>query len=87
MLTLDRLPVHRSADRTCRHGLPRSGLLHPLLGILGLVLAPLCVLGSLEFVGPFEPRGWKPAGTLVPLANIGWSRWLPALEIGFLVTA
>jgi hypothetical protein len=31
-------------------------LLHPLLGIAGLLLAPLFVLGSLEFVGPFEPR-------------------------------
>ena len=45
------------------------------------------MLGSLEFVGPFEPRGWKPAGTLVPLAYIGWSLWLLALGIGLLVTA
>ena len=44
-------------------------------------------LGSLEFVGPFEPRGWKPAGTLVPLADIGWSLWLLALGVGLLVTA
>ena len=35
----------------------QSDLLHPLLGIAGLLLAPLFVLGSLEFVGPFEPRG------------------------------
>jgi hypothetical protein len=62
-------------------------LLHPLLGIAGLLLAPLFVLGSLEFVGPFEPRGWKPAGTLVPLADIGWSLWLLALGVGLLVTA
>jgi hypothetical protein len=46
-----------------------------------------CPLGSLEFVGPFEPGGWKLAGTLVPLAYIGWSLWLLALGIGFLVTA
>jgi hypothetical protein len=45
------------------------------------------VLGSLEFVGPFEVRGWKLAGTLVPLAYIGWSAWLLALGIGLLVTA
>ena len=33
-----------------------------------------------------EPPGWKPAGTLVPLAYIGWSLWLLALGIGLLVT-
>src|SRR5919109_1407638 len=51
----------------------QSDLLHPLFGIVGLLLAPLFALGSLEFVGPFEPRGWKLAGTLVPFAYIGWS--------------
>ena len=65
----------------------QSHLLHPLFGIVGLVLAPLFVLGSLEFVGPFEPGGWKLAGTLIPLAYIGWSIWLLALGIGLLITA
>jgi Domain of unknown function (DUF4386) len=65
----------------------QSELLPPLFGIVGLVLAPLFVLGSLEFVGPFEVRGWKLAGTLVPLAYIGWSIWLLALGIGLLLTA
>jgi hypothetical protein len=65
----------------------QSNLPHPLFGIVGLVLAPLFVLGSLEFVGPFEPGGWRLAGTLVPLAYIGWSLWLLALGIAFLVTA
>jgi Domain of unknown function (DUF4386) len=65
----------------------QSDLLHPLFGIVGLLLAPLFAVGSLEFVGPFEPGGWKLAGTLVPLAYIGWSLWLLALGIGLLVTA
>jgi hypothetical protein len=65
----------------------QSDLLHPLFGIIGLVLAPLFVLSSLEFVGPFEPGGWKLAGTLVPFAYIGWSVWLLALGIGLLATA
>jgi hypothetical protein len=65
----------------------QAALLHPLFGVAGLVLAPLFVLGSLEFVGGFEPRGWKLAGTLVPLAYIGWSVWLLAIGIGLLVTA
>jgi hypothetical protein len=29
----------------------------PAVGIAELLLAPLFVLGLLEFVGPFEPRG------------------------------
>jgi hypothetical protein len=65
----------------------QSDLLHPLTGIVGLVLAPLFVLGSMEFVGSFEVRGWKLAGTLVPFAYIGWSVWLLALGIGLLITA
>ena len=65
----------------------QSEVLHPLLGVVGLGLAPLFVLGSLEFVGGFEPRGWKLAGTLVPLAYIGWSIWLLALGTGLLITA
>ena len=65
----------------------QSDLLHPLFGVVGLLLAPLFVLGSLEFVGPFEVRGWKLAGTLVPFAYIGWSVWLLALGIGLLITA
>jgi Domain of unknown function (DUF4386) len=65
----------------------QSDLLHPLFGIVGLLLAPLFVLGSLEFVGPSESSGWKLAGTLVPFAYIGWSVWLLALGISLLVTA
>ena len=65
----------------------QSDVLHPLFGVVGLVLAPLFVLGSLEFVGGFELRGWKLAGGLVPLAYIGWSVWLLVLGIGLLVTA
>jgi hypothetical protein len=65
----------------------QSGVLHPLFGVAGLLLAPLFVVGSLEFVGPFEARGWTLAGGLVPPAYIGWSIWLLALGIGLLITA
>jgi hypothetical protein len=65
----------------------QSAVLHPLFGVVGLGLAPLFVLGSLEFVGPFEVRGWRLAGTLAPFAYIGWSVWLLALGIGLLITA
>jgi hypothetical protein len=65
----------------------QSDVLDPLFGIVGLVLALLFVVSSLEFVGPFEPHGWKLAGTLVPLAHVGWSVWLLALGISLLVPA
>ena len=71
-------PASRSSSPTC---------CTPLFGVVGLVLAPLFVLGSLEFVGPFEVRDWKLTGTLVPFAYIGWSIWLLALGSGLLITA
>ena len=40
--------------------------------MIGLLL----ILGSLEFVGPFEESGWTIAAMIVPLAYIGWSLWL-----------
>jgi hypothetical protein len=36
--------------------------------------------------GTWWSPGYKPAGTLVPVAYIGWPLWLLALGIGFLVT-
>jgi hypothetical protein len=33
-----------------------------------------------------EPRGWKLAGTILPLAYIGWSAWLLVLGIAFLIS-
>ena len=42
----------------------------------GVVIGILLVVGSLEFVGPFEERGWKLAGTVVPIAYVAWSLWL-----------
>ena len=65
----------------------QSDVLPPVFGIIGLVLAPLFVLGSLQFVGPFEPSGWSIAGSVIPLAYIGWSLWLLALGICLFITA
>jgi hypothetical protein len=65
----------------------QSDLLHGAFGVIGLVLAPLFLVGSMEFVGANEKEGWKFAGTLVPIAYIGWSLWLLALGIALLVTS
>ena len=47
----------------------QSDLLPPLFGIAGLLLAPLFVVDSLEFVGPLEPRGLE-AGRHVGAAGL-----------------
>lgn len=63
----------------------QSDVMHPAVGVIGLVLTPLFLVGSMEFVGALEPRGWKLAGALVPIAYIGWSLWLLAMGIALLV--
>ena len=51
------------------------------LGWLGIVLGLVLVVGSFEFVGPFEETGWGFAGMLVPIAYIAWSLWLVAAGV------
>ena len=65
----------------------QSEVLHPAFGVIGLVLAPLFLIGATEFVGANERDGARFAGTLVPIAYIGWSLWLLVLGIALLVTA
>jgi hypothetical protein len=55
------------------------------LGVIGVVLGPLFLLCSLEFVGRGEDSGWKLAETLTPITYIGWSIWLIAVGVGLLV--
>jgi hypothetical protein len=63
----------------------QSEVASPVFGIVGLILGPLFVLGSTEFLGSNEPPGWKFADTLVPIAYIGWSLWLLALGIALMI--
>jgi hypothetical protein len=51
------------------------------LGWIGVVLGFALVVGSFEFVGPFEETGWAFAGMLVPIAYIVWSLWLVATGV------
>jgi hypothetical protein len=62
-----------------------SDVTHPAFGIVGLVLAPLFIVGASEFLGRNEEHGSKLAGAVVPIAYIGWSVWLLALGVAFLV--
>ena len=64
----------------------QSDVLAPAFGVVGLILGPLFVICSIEFVGSFEARGWRIAAALVPITYIGWSLWLLAVGIGLLVS-
>lgn len=55
------------------------------LGVIGVVIGPLFLVSALEFLGRFEPSGWKLAGQLTPVAYVLWSLWLVATGVAFLV--
>jgi hypothetical protein len=55
------------------------------LGLVGIPIGVALLIGTLEFVGPNEERGWPLAGTIVPIAYIAWSIWLIALGLGFIL--
>ncbi|MGC3955080.1 MAG: DUF4386 family protein [Propionicimonas sp.] len=55
--------------------------LPPWLALPGVAIGAMLVVGSVEFVGPFEDRGWKLAGALVPIGYTLWSVWLVALGV------
>jgi hypothetical protein len=57
----------------------------PWLGWLGLPIGAALLVGSLEFVGPYEKAGWPVAGSIVPIAYVAWSLWLIALGIGLIL--
>jgi hypothetical protein len=54
------------------------------LGALGLVVGPVLMLCSLEFVGRHEPAGWKLAERLTPITYIAWSLWLIATGVALI---
>ncbi len=55
------------------------------LGLAGIPIGLALFVGSLEFVGRNEERGWSLAGTIVPIAYIAWSVWLIGLGIGLVI--
>ncbi len=54
------------------------------IGVLGIVIGPILMLCSLEFVGSHEPAGWKLAERLTPITYVAWSLWLIATGIALL---
>lgn len=62
-----------------------TAVLPAWLGILGLPIGAALLVGTLEFVGPNERDGWAPAGTIVPIAYVGWSLWLILLGVFLII--
>jgi hypothetical protein len=54
------------------------------LGVVGIVIGPLFLVSSIEFLGSNEPEGWTIAGQITPVAYILWSLWLIALGVAVL---
>jgi uncharacterized protein DUF4386 len=55
------------------------------LGWVALPIGLCLVVASAEFLGPNEERGWKLAGTAVPILYVAWSLWLLALGVVLIV--
>ncbi len=55
------------------------------LGVIGIVIGPMLMLCSLEFVGRTGDKGWWLAEQLTPIAYVAWSAWLVATGVALLV--
>ena len=62
-----------------------TALLPGWLGLVGIPIGAALLLGSMEFIGPSEERGWRLAGAIVPIAYVAWSLWLIAMGVGILL--
>ena len=54
------------------------------LGWSGIVIGAGLAVGSAEFLGPNEERGWGLAGAAIPVLYIAWSLWLLAMGIALI---
>jgi Domain of unknown function (DUF4386) len=51
------------------------------LGWPGVVIGAGLAVGSAEFLGPNEERGWRLAGAAIPILYVVWSVWLLAMGV------
>jgi hypothetical protein len=66
-------------------GLIQTTALPTWLGWPGIVIGTGLVVGSAEFLGPNEERGWSLAGAAIPVLYIAWSVWLFAMGVALIV--
>jgi Domain of unknown function (DUF4386) len=57
-------------------GMLQGSLFPGWVGWVGIVLGSGQIVGSAEFLGPNEERGWALAGALIPVVYLMWSAWL-----------
>jgi len=62
-------------------GVIQATALPTWLGWPGIVIGSGLAIGSAEFLGPNEERGWRLAGAAIPVLYIAWSIWLLAMGI------
>jgi hypothetical protein len=62
----------------------RGDVVSDWLGWPALAVGAGLVVCAFEFLGPYEERGWAPAGKAVPVLYVVWSLWLLALGIALL---
>lgn len=55
------------------------------LGWVGILVGAGLMIGSAEFLGPNEERGWALAGAAIPVLYVAWSVWLLAMGIALVV--
>jgi hypothetical protein len=66
-------------------GIIQGGALPAWLGWPGIVIGTGLVIGSAEFLGANEERGWSLAGAAIPILYIAWSVWLLAMGVALIV--
>jgi hypothetical protein len=54
------------------------------IGWAGIVVGAGLIMGSAEFLGPNEERGWPLAGTAIPILYVAWSLWLLAMGVALI---
>jgi Domain of unknown function (DUF4386) len=62
-----------------------TSVIAPWVGWIGVPIGVAMLVGSLEFVGPYERAGWSIAGMIVPVAYVAWSVWLIGLGVGLVL--
>ena len=65
-------------------GVIQGAALPSWLGWPGIIIGVGLGVGSAEFIGPNEERGWKLAGAAIPVLYVAWSLWLLAMGIALI---
>jgi Domain of unknown function (DUF4386) len=65
-------------------GVTQAAAIPTWLGWPGIVIGAGLVIGSAEFLGPNEERGWGLAGATIPVLYVASSLWLLGMGIALI---